>query len=65
MVRLAMDGALRDELARGARRSAEALDWEGELDRLGESYREVYLAHANSAATILHQRIGSLRASVG
>lgn len=64
MVRLAMDATLRDALARGARRTAEALDWEGELDRLGESYREVYLAHANSA-TILHQQVGSLRASVG
>jgi glycosyltransferase involved in cell wall biosynthesis len=65
MVRLAMDYKLRDRLACGARRSAEALDWEGELDRLGASYREVCLAHANSAATILHQQIGSLRASVG
>jgi hypothetical protein len=49
MVRLAMDGKLRDSLARGARRTAEALDWEGELDRLGASYREVCLAHASSA----------------
>jgi phosphatidylinositol alpha 1,6-mannosyltransferase len=65
MVRLAMDDKLRDQLARGARRSAEALDWEGELDRLGVSYREVCFAHANSAATIPHQQVGRLRANVG
>lgn len=70
MVRLAMDYKLRDQLAWGARRSAEALDWEAELDRLGASYREVYFAHANSAlsapaATILHQEVGGLRASAG
>jgi phosphatidylinositol alpha 1,6-mannosyltransferase len=46
MVRLVMDAKLRDELARGARRTAEALDWEGELDRLDASYREVCAAHA-------------------
>jgi hypothetical protein len=45
-VRLVMDAKLRDELARGARRTAEALDWEGELDRLDASYREVCAAHA-------------------
>lgn len=65
MVRLAMDYKLRDQLASGARRSAEALDWEGALDRLGASYREVCLAHANSTATILHRQVGSLRTSVG
>ena len=41
MVRLAMNPGLRDRLSRGARATAEALDWEGELDRLDESYREV------------------------
>jgi len=46
VVRLVMDSQLRDELARGARRTAEALDWEGELDRLDASYREVYAAYA-------------------
>jgi len=46
MVRLAMNPALRDALSRGARRTAEGLDWEGELDRLGTSYREVCVAHA-------------------
>jgi glycosyltransferase involved in cell wall biosynthesis len=65
MVRLAMDGTLREKLARGARRSAEELDWEGELDRLGASYREVCLAHANSATKIPHQHVPSLRASIG
>jgi phosphatidylinositol alpha 1,6-mannosyltransferase len=65
MVRLAMDHKLRDKLGRGARRTAEALDWEGELDRLGDSYREVYLAHAKSAEKIPRQHIGRLRPSVG
>jgi phosphatidylinositol alpha 1,6-mannosyltransferase len=64
MVRLAMDGKLRDELARGARRAAEALDWEGELDRLGESYREVCLAHANNVGEIPHPRVGQPSFSV-
>ena len=43
MAMLAMDSELRDELARGARLTAERLDWEGELDRLDLSYREVCL----------------------
>jgi phosphatidylinositol alpha 1,6-mannosyltransferase len=46
MVRIAMDGALRGSLARGARRTAEGLNWQGELDRLDVSYREVCTAHA-------------------
>jgi glycosyltransferase involved in cell wall biosynthesis len=46
MVRLAMSRPLRAALSRGARRTAEGLDWEGELDRLGASYREVCVAHA-------------------
>jgi phosphatidylinositol alpha 1,6-mannosyltransferase len=50
MVRLAMDRKLRDALARGARRTAEGLDWEGELDRLDESYREVCAMPADVAA---------------
>lgn len=65
-VRLAMDYDLRDRLACGARGSAEGLDWEGELDRLAASYREVCFAHANSAATVPHKQIGGLSAtSVG
>ncbi len=46
MVRLVMNPDLRDQLALGARRTAEGLDWEGELDRLGASYREICAAHA-------------------
>ncbi|MDQ3672827.1 MAG: glycosyltransferase family 1 protein [Gemmatimonadota bacterium] len=49
MVRLAMDPKLRDQLALGARRTAEGLDWEGELDRLDVSYREVCVIHATHA----------------
>lgn len=60
MVRLAMDPKLRDELARGARRTAEGLDWEGELDRLDVSYREICVAHAERVrrvgATTLRDR---------
>lgn len=41
MVRLAGDWALTQRLARGARRTAEALTWERELNRLDLSYREV------------------------
>lgn len=41
MVRLAEDWALTQRLACGARRTAEALTWERELDRLDLSYREV------------------------
>jgi phosphatidylinositol alpha 1,6-mannosyltransferase len=41
MVRLAEDWGLTQRLARGARRTAEALTWERELNRLDLSYREV------------------------
>jgi phosphatidylinositol alpha 1,6-mannosyltransferase len=41
MVRLAEDWGLTQRLSRGARRTAEALTWEEELDRLDLSYREV------------------------
>jgi phosphatidylinositol alpha 1,6-mannosyltransferase len=41
MVRLAGDWTLAQRLSRGARRSAAALTWERELDRLDQSYREV------------------------
>jgi phosphatidylinositol alpha 1,6-mannosyltransferase len=46
MVRIAMDPTLRGTLALGARRTAEGLSWQGELDRLDVSYREVCAAHA-------------------
>ena len=41
MVRLAENWDLAQRLSRGARRTAEALTWERELDRLDLSYREV------------------------
>ena len=41
MVRLAGDGPLRQRLARGARRTAEGLSWDREMERLDRSYREV------------------------
>jgi glycosyltransferase involved in cell wall biosynthesis len=41
MVSLAGDYALARRLSRGARRTAEGLRWDRELDRLDESYREV------------------------
>src|SRR5262249_22802035 len=41
MARLAGDGALRQRLARGARRTAEGLSWDREMERLDRSYREV------------------------
>jgi glycosyltransferase involved in cell wall biosynthesis len=46
MVRLAMNPVLRASLSHGARRTAEALSWEGELDRLCVSYQEVCATHA-------------------
>jgi phosphatidylinositol alpha 1,6-mannosyltransferase len=49
IVRLCMNRDLRDDLARGARRTAEGLDWEGELDRLDASYHEVCALHAGRA----------------
>jgi phosphatidylinositol alpha 1,6-mannosyltransferase len=41
MVLLATDRQLTRQMSRAARRSAEALSWESELDRLDQSYREV------------------------
>lgn len=41
MVSLVLDRRLRERLANGARRTAEALSWDAELDRLDASYREV------------------------
>ena len=49
IVRLCMDRKLRDDLGRGARRTAERLDWDGELDRLDASYHEVCAMHAGRA----------------
>ena len=41
MVRLVTDGALSVKLRSGARRTAEALSWSKELDRLDASYRQL------------------------
>ena len=41
MVRLATDGALSVKLRAGARRTAEALSWQSEIDRLDASYRQL------------------------
>lgn len=41
MVRLAGDWALTQRLSRGARKTAEGLSWDREMDRLDRSYREV------------------------
>lgn len=47
MVKLAGDWTLTQRLSRGARRTAEALTWDRELDRLDQSYREVCEAAAS------------------
>jgi phosphatidylinositol alpha 1,6-mannosyltransferase len=44
IVRLALDRDLHARLAAGARRTAERLSWDQELDRLDASYREVLAA---------------------
>ncbi|MEP6619537.1 MAG: glycosyltransferase family 1 protein [bacterium] len=41
MVRIAEDDVLRAELSEGARRTADDMSWECELDRLDASYRQV------------------------
>jgi glycosyltransferase involved in cell wall biosynthesis len=50
MVTLATEWEFRQHLAWGARRTAESLSWETELDRLDLSYREV-CARATQAAS--------------
>lgn len=50
IVRLALDRALHARLAVGARRTAEMLSWDHELDRLDASYREVLATAARAAA---------------
>lgn len=54
MARLVMNPALRDRLAEGARLTAEALDWESELDRLDVSYREVCGSAASNNGVLAH-----------
>ncbi len=53
MVSLALDRERRVSLGAGARRSAEALNWEWELDRLDESYREICDTSLDHAAPAL------------
>jgi phosphatidylinositol alpha 1,6-mannosyltransferase len=48
MVRVATNPDLRQRLAQGARKTAEALTWELEIDRLDASYREVIEGYAAS-----------------
>ena len=50
MARLAWDKNLTSRLSTGARRTAEQLSWERELERLDRSYREVCGAAVESAA---------------
>ena len=50
MVRLVMDPMLRHRLRTAARETAEARSWAHELDRLGESYREVCTGAGTSPA---------------
>jgi glycosyltransferase involved in cell wall biosynthesis len=47
MLRLAYDRALLNRLRFGARRTAESLGWEKELDRLDASYREIIDGHVS------------------
>lgn len=50
MVTLASEWQFRQHLARGARRTAEGLGWESELDRLDQSYRDVCARAAQAAS---------------
>jgi phosphatidylinositol alpha 1,6-mannosyltransferase len=55
MLRLAGDRRLAQELARGARRTAEALTWELEMERLDSSYREVLAQHGGAPSNHLER----------
>jgi phosphatidylinositol alpha 1,6-mannosyltransferase len=57
MVRLAGDGPLRQRLARGARRTAESLSWDREMERLDRSYREVCESYRAQAAASGNQQV--------
>jgi glycosyltransferase involved in cell wall biosynthesis len=62
IVRLALDRDLHARLAAGARRTAESLSWEHELDRLDASYREVLTAADRGRAGEVRQpqlRVGA------
>jgi len=54
IVALTRDTMRRNELARGARHTAVALDWEEELDRLDASYRDVLRQTSNSSKRFAH-----------
>jgi glycosyltransferase involved in cell wall biosynthesis len=49
IVALTRDTVRRNELSRGARSTAVALDWESELDRLDASYRALLVHTSNSS----------------
>ncbi len=51
MVRLAGDWALRQRLARGARKTAEGLSWDSEMERIDRSYREICEGAPGTQAT--------------
>jgi hypothetical protein len=51
IVRLVLDPHLKRRLADGARRTAERLSWDAELDRLDASYRDVVAAAGRAART--------------
>ena len=57
IARLAVDRDLYARLAAGARRTAERLTWDHELDRLDASYREVLAA---AASAVYRNRVGEL-----
>lgn len=53
MVRVAGEWWLAQQLARGARQTAEALTWEREIERLDQSYREVCGTPGNQQVTVV------------
>ena len=59
MVRLVMDAPLRQRLRSAARETAEARSWAHELDRLGESYREVCAGVSRSPTAADSADVGS------
>jgi glycosyltransferase involved in cell wall biosynthesis len=63
MVLLASEFELTRRLARAARRTAEALSWERELDRLDASYREVCERGAAPSGRRIRKHAGDRRAA--
>ncbi len=64
IARLAVDGDLCTRLGTGARRTAERLTWERELDRLDASYREVLAALREGAPALAQIEQPSHRATI-